>query len=42
MPSKSYRLCEFVSPITKRSLIVDASTGLSLGSKPYSPSWMAL
>ena len=34
MPSKSYRLREFISPITNRSLILDASAGLSLGVLP--------
>ena len=34
MSGKSYRLHEFISSITNRSLIVDASAGLSLGVLP--------
>ena len=34
MDSKSYRLREFISPVDGRSLVVDASAGLSLGVLP--------
>lgn len=34
MDSKNYRLREFINPLDERSLIVDASAGLSLGPLP--------
>lgn len=34
MNSKSYRLREFINPADRRSLVVDASAGLSLGALP--------